>query len=526
MSTTAKAGRVSIAVFGSRILGLVREAVFAHLFGAGMASDAFRAAFKIPNLLRDLFAEGALSTAFVTTFSKKLEKEGDAPAWRLANLVFTFQFLVLLVLTGLGIAFAPRVVWLIAGGMAPETSNLAAQLARVMFPFIMLVSAAAVMMGLLNAKGRFGLPAAASMFFNLGSILAGVLCGWLIDPNFGINAIFGMAIGVLVGGALQLGVQVPAALRAGFRFHWAWDTKDEGFRDVLRLLGPAVIGASAVQVNVLVNTNFASQVGTGAISWLEYAFRLMQFPIGLLGVAIATVTLPLVSRDAARSDLGAFRGNLARSVRLVFALTIPAAAGLALLAEPIIALVFERGGRFVASDTAATALALRAYSVGLAGYAAIKVLAPGFYALGRPEVPLRVSLFGIVLNAGMNAVMLFVFHMGHAGLALSTSLVALLNFAQLAFAMRTQLGGFGGRLLAGTFLRVGAATALMGAVICGLDTMLLPPAGGLLGEAARTLGLVGAGGLCYLGGAWMLRVRELDDLFAMAGKLAARFRGR
>ena len=282
MSTARKAGKISLAVFGSRILGLIRESVFAHFFGAGMASDAFRAAFKIPNLLRDLFAEGALSTAFVATFTKTIHKEGDAKGWHLANLVFTAQFLFLLIIVGIGIFFAPAIVEVIGGPLNVETKQLAIVLTRVMFPFIMLVSAAAVIMGLLNAKGRFGLPASASMFFNLGSIVAGVGFAYWIDPTFGEKSIYGMALGVLVGGALQFLVQVPAALKLGFRFQGVLDFKNEKFLEVIRLLGPAVLGASAVQINVLINTRFAAEVGTGAISWLEYAFRSFLFQVFLI----------------------------------------------------------------------------------------------------------------------------------------------------------------------------------------------------------------------------------------------------
>lgn len=467
MSTARKAGKISLAVFGSRILGLVRESVFAHFFGAGMASDAFRAAFKIPNLLRDLFAEGALSSAFVTTFSKTIHKDGDAKGWQLANLVFTAQFLFLLMIVGLGILFAPGIVELIGGPLNLETKQLAIGLTRVMFPFIMLVSAAAVMMGLLNAKGHFGLPASASMFFNLGSIVAGIIFAYLIDPKLGPKSIYGMAFGVLVGGALQFLVQVPSSLKLGFRFRPALSFRNKNFLEVVHLLGPAVLGTSAVQINVLINTRFAAEVGTGAISWLEYAFRLMQFPIGLLGVAIATVTLPQISRDIAENNHKNFRENLAKSLRLTLVLTLPAAVGLAMLAEPLIALLYERG-RFTFHDTQQTALALQAYTVGLAGYAAIKVITPAFYALGDAKVPVRVSLFGIFLNFGLNFLTVKMLHWGHAGLALGTSCVALLNFFQLFWAMRYKLKGLEGSLFFQTLGKTLLASVGMGIIVWGV----------------------------------------------------------
>lgn len=508
MSTAFKAGKISLAVFGSRVLGLVRESVFAHFFGAGMASDAFRAAFKIPNLLRDLFAEGALSTAFVATFSKTLEKEGDEKGWRLANLVFTAQFIFLFLLVLLGVAFAPWIVELIGAPLSPETKNLATGLTRVMFPFIMLVSAAAVMMGLLNAKGRFGLPASASMFFNLGSIVAGLGLAYLMDPTFGTRAIYGMALGVLVGGALQFWVQVPAAWRLGFRFRWLWDFCDNRFLEVMRLLGPAVLGASAVQINVLVNTRFAAEVGEGAISWLEYAFRLMQFPIGLLGVAIATVTLPQVARNAALNDQSNFRKNLAKSLRLTFTLTIPAAVGLAVIAESLVALLYERG-KFTFLDTLQTARALQAYAVGLAGYAAIKVIVPAFYALGDAKVPLRVSGFGVVLNLCLNYLAVKIFQWGHAGLALATSSVALLNFFQLTYAMRTRLKRLEGKRLSVTLVKTVVASAGMGVIVWAIQ-FFFPGWGSFL----KVMVGVGLGVISFIIFAKLLRIEETEEIWS------------
>jgi putative peptidoglycan lipid II flippase len=522
-STARKAGKVSAAIFGSRILGLVREAVFAHLFGAGAASDAFRAAFKIPNLLRDLFAEGALSSAFVTTFTKTLESRGSPAAWRLANLTFTALTCALTLIVLLGILGAPWLVELLGGPLPAPTKALAIGLTRVMFPFILLVSAAAIMMGLLNAHHRFGLPASASMFFNLGSILVGVGCAWCLDPHFGPSAIYGMAIGVLAGGALQFLIQVPAAYRLGFRFTPAWEPRNDGFRAILRLLGPAVIGASAVQINVLVNTRFAAEVGPGAISWLEYAFRLMQFPIGLLGVAIATVTLPAVSRDAARADVPAFRNNLGRSVRLALALTIPAAAGLAVLSEPIIRLIYERG-RFSPTDTLATAAALQAYALGLPGYAAIKVLSPAFYALDDPKTPLRVSLLGIFINFGLNYSFVRIFHWDQAGLALGTSMVAILNFTQLSWAMRRRLDRFEGRALASLIARTLLCAAAMGYAVHSLIAWLEPWRTSFLHNLLFTLLGVAVGMIVFLAGAQLLRITEVTDISAAIYKKIVRLR--
>src|SRR5206468_3825476 len=309
MSTRAT-GVVGIAILSSRLLGLIRETVFAGLFGAGKNLDAFLMAFRLPNLLRDLFAEGALSTAFITTFSKKIAIEGDQSAWRLANKVATLTAVFMSAVTVLGIVFAPQLVDLLTwGSWSADTVSfgdtlvsktaLTILLTRIMWPFMLLVSLAALVMGMLNAKHVFGPPAMASSYFNLGSIIAGVAIGYWLDPRFGARSLVGLAIGTLVGGAWQLVGQFPSLWHVGYKFHADFHWRDEGVRTVLTLMGPAVIAASAVQVNVLINSGFAASLGNGPVSWLNIAFRLMQLPLGIFGVAIGTVTLPLVSKSAA-----------------------------------------------------------------------------------------------------------------------------------------------------------------------------------------------------------------------------------
>ncbi|HEY0803008.1 MAG TPA: murein biosynthesis integral membrane protein MurJ, partial [Steroidobacteraceae bacterium] len=289
---TKAAGIIGLAVMCSRLLGLLREQIFAALFGGGLAMDAFTAAFRIPNLLRDLFAEGALSTAFVTTFSKTIARGGDGEAWRLANKVATATAMVLGLICVLGMLFSNELVALLAPGFDHDKALLTAHLTRIMFPFILLVSLAALVMGMLNAKNVFGMPAMASSFFNIGSIIGGVSLGFWIDPHFGPRALIGLAFATVIGGGLQLAVQLPALARLGYRFrpdiHW----RDPGVKAILLLMGPAVIAASTVQFNVLVNSMFASTLGDGAIFWLAIAFRLVQLPLGLFGVALGTVTLP------------------------------------------------------------------------------------------------------------------------------------------------------------------------------------------------------------------------------------------
>src|SRR5262245_13342890 len=495
-----RAGIVSAAVFLSRILGLVREQTFAMFFGAGRELDAFVTAFRIPNLLRDLFAEGALSAAFVTTITQRLECDGEAAAWRLANLVVNGLALVVGGLTLLGIWFAPTLVSAIAPGFAdiPGKAELTVGLTRIMFPFILLVALAAVAMGILNTRHIFGIPAAASAFFNLGSVVGGLLAAaWLApgyigpiltalrhhavphpDPALAARAMAGMAIGTLVGGLLQLLVQMPSLRGVGFRYRPLLSFSDPGLRQVLRLMGPATIGAAAVQVNVFVNNNFASYLGDGPVSWLNVAFRFMQLPIGLFGVAIGTVTLPVVSRYGARGDRAALAATVGQSLELVALLCVPAAAALAVFGVPVIGLVYEHG-RFTAGDTTAAAHALAGYAIGLAGYAGIKVLAPTFYALDDARVPALVSLLSIATNYLLNWMFVRKLGFGHVGLAFATSAVALGNFALLYVILRRRIGRFGTHG-PGTLWRIALATLVMIGAAWGADVALagaLPHAG-------------------------------------------------
>ncbi|QSR89504.1 murein biosynthesis integral membrane protein MurJ [Methylacidiphilum caldifontis] len=436
---TGKAfGVVGIAVAASRLLGLVRELVFASLFGAGALLDAFLAAFQIPNLLRDLFAEGALSTAFTTVFSKTVEIEGNRRAFLLANRLFSVLFVFLLFVSLLGIILAPILVEITNFGFhkIPGKFELTVQLTRLMFPFILFVSLAALVMGLLNAYHIFGLPASASSAFNFSSILFGVLFAYLFDPqqnifhpHFGPSSLYGISLGVLLGGLVQLCIQFLAFPQIGFRYSWDFNTTDPKLLEIWNLLWPTMIAGAAIQINVLINGMFASEIN-GARSWLNCAFRLMQLPIGIFGVAIATVTLPSVSKQNARQDHLAFSQTLESSLRLAFFFTLPAALGLIFLSDPIIALIYQHG-RFSPFDTRQTAYALKAYAIGLCGYAGIKVLTPCFSALNKPQVPLRVTLIGIGINLLSNITLVKVFSMGHVGLATTTSLVSLVNFIQL-----------------------------------------------------------------------------------------------
>jgi putative peptidoglycan lipid II flippase len=457
---------VSVAVFMSRITGLVRESIMSRLFGAGVVMDAFNLGFRIPNLTRDLFAEGALSSAFVPTFTEYLTTRSRKEAAELANLVATALIIVVGSICALGVIFAPVLVTVLATGFRSDPAKfaLAVVMTRIMFPFLLLVALAAQAMGVLNACNQFFVPAMASTFFNIGSVAFGLLIGYGLGPRVGISHIEGMAIGVVLGGALQLSWQIPSLRKSGFRFRPGFHWKHPGLVHILQMMGPAILGNAATQINVMVNTNFASQLGNGPVSWLSYAFRFMQLPLGLFGVAIASATLPAVSRSAAARNYEEFRRTLSRSLGMIFLLTIPSSVGLHILGPSIIGAVYQ-GGRFHVSDTYQTATALSCYAVGLAGYAALKVISPSFYALGDARTPMYISLVSILVNLGAAYALTRYTSLGHAGLALSTSAVATFGFLAQFWMIRGRIGGIYGRHLGASVVRIFAASAAMGAGI-------------------------------------------------------------
>lgn len=547
--STRAAGVVGIAVLCSRVLGLVRELVFAAIFGAGRSLDAFLVAFRTPNLLRDLFAEGALSTAFVTTFSKKMATEGDEPAWRLASKMATLVAVFMSLVVIGGVLLAPLIVRALAPGffLEPGKGELTVQLAQIMYPFILLVSLAALVMGMLNAKHVFGVPAMASSFFNIGSIAGGLAMSWWLAPEFierslelvlhpsaaalaattaapgAPQALVGLAIGTLIGGFLQLVVQIPSLWKVGYRFRPDFMWRDPGVRQVLTLMGPAVIAAGAVQVNVMVNGIFASYLGNGPVSWLQIAFRLMQLPLGIFGVAIATVTLPLVSRSAALGNTAEFRSILARGMRLALLLTIPSAIGLIFLAEPIISIIYQRG-RFTAEMATQTAGALQFYAIGLVSYSALKVLTPAFYAIDKKNVPMLVSFLSIATNLLLNWIFTFRLGWGHRGLAFSTGLVATINFAILYALMRRHTHRLETRHMLATVCKLALAGAALALVCWGANEWLLAEWSDLrfLEKIVRLTGAIVAGAAVYFAIAWATGVEEMNDAMAMARRIARR----
>jgi putative peptidoglycan lipid II flippase len=525
---TRSAGTVSVGVMVSRVLGLVREQVLAYLFSARFGLDAFYAAFRIPNLLRDMFGEGALSKAFVSTFAEIEEKEGREAALRLVNVVGNALVVLVGTLMILGIVYADVIVDLALPGKGFDVAfppgegfgyatkrDLTIGLTRVMFPFIVLVSVAALVMGVLNARGRFLVPALASSFFNVGSVAVG-LVGYALAPRLGLHPTMGMAFGVVAGGALQLLWQLPSLVALGYRYRPVFAFRDPWLYKVARLFGPGAIVASTVQVNVLVNQYFASQ-GEGWLSWITQSFRILHLPIGLVGVAISSATLPTLSRAVALGDREEFRETFSHASRLVILFTVPATVGLLALAEPIVRLIFQQG-RFGPEDTLQVAGALRCYALGLISFAAVKIVTDGFYAIQDIRPPMVVSLISMASNAVLN--WLFVVELGldHRGLALATSgtMTISLVLLWLVFRRRSRLGRLDGRRVATTFVKTAVASAVMGTgslfVFQALD--------GRFGHDAIWSRLLQVGAaiataiVVYYGGCRLLRVRELDHALA------------
>lgn len=523
------AGIVGLAVMGSRILGLVREVVIAGMFNAGKCLDSFLAAFQIPNLLRDLFAEGALSTAFTTVFSKTVEKEDERTAWHLASLLFTSLILLMGLICVVGIVASPLLVQITNFGFhqVPGKFELTVRLTRMLFPFIILVSLASVVMGILNARHIFGLPASASTVFNLVSVVSSVILAYVFEPqpdwrhpHFGEPALRGVALGVMLGGLAQLGIQLPALWRLGFRFKWELNLRDPRLRQVWALAWPSMIAGAAIQVNVLINGMFASEID-GARSWLNCAFRMMQFPIGIFGVAIATVTLPAVARLHARGEMAEAGKTIEEALRLALFMTLPAAVGLAVLAPEIIQVIYQHG-KFTADSTAATAAALRAYAVGLAAYAAIKVLTPCFYALDRRRTPLNVSLVGIGLCIILNFILVKLFNMGHVGLAATTGCLALFNVAQLAFYLKRDVHFGTWRTWARFGAIVGFSAAACGATAWLLKNWLAGYTGNFTLLVLALLIEITAAGLVYFGLTLAFRIHETHYLISVIRRKWAR----
>jgi putative peptidoglycan lipid II flippase len=509
------AGLISIATMASRLLGVVRETVLASLFGAsgGPAMDAFNVAFRVPNLVRDLFAEGAMTAAFVPTFSRTLATHGREAAWRLGNLVINALLVVTGTLVVIGILFAEPVTRLMAWGdefrSVPGKLELTTQLTRIMMPFLPTIAVAVAMMGMLNSLHRFFVPALSPAMFNVATIV----CAFALVPYMpavGLPPIAGIAIAAVLGGIGQILVQWPSLAREGFRYRPLLDFKDPGVREILRLMGPGTLGLAAVQINVVINTALASTQEQGAVSFLQYAFRLMYLPIGLFGVSIASAALPDISRQAGDADKSAMRSTIAAGLRMMLMLNVPATIGLIVLARPIIEFLLEYRA-FTSHDSAATAAALMFYAPGLIGYSAVKIASPSFYALGEARTPVIVSMASVGLNLVLNLLLVQV--LGYRGLALGTAISALFNAVMLLYFLQRRLGGLEARRITIVFVKILLASVLMGAAAYFVAVWLygVLPGNGWYVRGIRVFTAIGVGVNVLLVSARLLGIEELSQ---------------
>lgn len=491
--------------FLSRILGFVRDTLVARVFGAGIATDAFFTAFKIPNLLRRLFAEGAFSQAFVPVLAEYKTKRGEEATRELVNHVASALSLVLLAVSVIGVLAAPWVVVLTAPGFqaTPDKFALTVALLRITFPYILFISLASLAGAVLNTYGKFSVPAFTPTLLNVSFIVASLFLVPYFHPP-----IMALAWAVAIGGILQLAYQLPYLVRIGFRVRFRLDFHDEGVWRILRLMGPAIFGVSIAQISLVINTIFASYLASGSVSWLYYADRLMEFPTGVLGAALGTILLPSLSKSYSDNHHDEYSQLMDWGLRLTLLLALPAAAALAVLAIPLVCGLFYYGA-FKAHDVWMTQQALMAYSLGLLGLILVKVLAPGFYARQNIKTPVKIAIFTLLATQLMN--LMFIWKLQHAGLALSIGLGACLNAGLLFYHLRKS-NVFQPQPGWGIFLlRVMAAVAVMALVLH--YAMISNDFWFHLAAKKRLiylLGLVGIGAASYFSALWLFGINPRD----------------
>ena len=492
------AGVVGAATFLSRILGFVRDAVIAWYFGAGQNSDVFIAAFRIPNLLRKLFGEGAISNAFVPVLTDYIAKDGQEEAFGLARSALWILSILLAVVSIGGVIMAPLIVKVIAPGFAGAAGKipLTTTLTRIMFPYIFFIGLVALCMGILNAFGKFAAPALSPVLLNLAMIAAVFfLCPHLSRP------ILGLAVGVIIGGALQLLVQLPAMIGKGFVLWRKTELFHPGLKVFSRLLPPVILGGAVYQINVLVGTLLGSFLKEGSVTYLYFADRLVQFPLGIFAIAAATAVLPSLSRQATSNDLEALKDTFGHALRLTLFFTIPSMVGLIVLRVSIITLLFKRG-EFSWQATQLTAWALLYYAIGLWAFAAVRIVAATFFALKDTRTPMIMASVSILANILFGTLLMG--PLAHAGLALATSLASALNLGLLLYALHVRLGSLEWRGILDSAARTMVCAAIMGAVVWAAARVLIPVEGGnfsgLLAGLAGCLfiGLIVFGLCCYL----------------------------
>lgn len=455
---TRAATEVSLATGISRILGFVRDVLLAKLFGATGLTDAFFVAYRVPNLLRELFAEGAVSAGFVPVFTEYKSKHGSEEAKRLAGVVFAFLFSVLMVICLLGILFAPFITSLIAPGFINDDDKftLTIKLIRIMFPFLLFISLSALCMGVLNSLRSFFIPALAPAFFNL-AIIASAL---FLAPGFHVP-ILAIGLGVTIGGAFQYGVQIMDLSKRNFSFKPVFSFSHPGLKRIFILVLPVVAAIAATQVNVFIGNIFATYLPEGSATYLYYGIRLVLLPIGIFGVAMSTAILPSMSEQSAKGDIDGLRETFSFSLRLVFFMSLPAMAGLMALSYPIVNLLFQRG-EFTFEATKGTVYALSFYSMGLWAFVGSKVVRTPFYSMQDTKTPLKVAVFSVAINILCSLILIG--PLKHGGLALALSIATSVNFIILFVLLRKKLGRVDGRRILRSFIKTSLASSVMGIV--------------------------------------------------------------
>ncbi|MDA3898262.1 MAG: murein biosynthesis integral membrane protein MurJ [Desulfobacteraceae bacterium] len=451
---TKAAGIIGIFTLASRILGFIRDMVIAWFFGAGLLSDAFFVAFRLPNLFRRLFGEGSLTVAFIPVFSEHISKYGKEEAFQMARSAVRMLSVILVIIILIGIITAPGIVRIMAPGFTGAQFSTTVTLTQIMFPYIFFICLVALSMGILNVLGHFAAPALAPVFLNL-SIITAVL---FISPHLS-DPIIGLAIGVLIGGILQLLLQLPFLVHKGFYFWQKAGFYHPGLKSIGHMMLPAVFGAAVYQINMLVSTLLASFLPEGSVSYLYYADRLVQFPLGIFAISMSVAILPSLSRQAESKDMHALTDTFSYAIKLIFFITIPAMTGLIILRHPIVALLFERGA-FDPVSSKLTADALLYFSLGLWAFSAVRIVVPTFYALQDTKTPVKIAAISVLAN--MVLCLALMKPLAHAGLALAASLSSILNFILLILALRNKLGALGGKKIIESISKSVICSSVMG----------------------------------------------------------------
>lgn len=490
---TRAAGSVGLATLISRLFGYIRDMIIADLFGARAAADAFFVAFRIPNLLRRFTAEGALTAAFIPVYTEALERDGRLGAFPIISNLLTILTAILAILTAGGVIFAPWIVKLIAPGFTHDQDiyELTTLLTRIMFPYLLVISIAATLMAALNSMGRFFIPAIAPALLNI-SIIA---CALLLYDMFD-EPVMALAVGVVIGGALQMAVQIPSLIRLGYRYIPSFDLKDAATRKIATLMIPAAFGMAVAEINVFVDTVLASLLPEGSISYLFYGNRLVQFPLGVFGVAVGIAALPTMSAEVAKGNAGKLVELLSHSMRLILFVSVPSTIGLIILADPIINTLFERG-RFDETARAGAALALTLYAVGLVAFAGVKVTVSAFYSLQDTSTPTRVAAWCMALNVALN--LLLMGPLQHGGLALATSIASMANILALLWLLRKRLGSIDGYNIARSGAVMLTASVIMGGAVFGYTAQFYRYSDVLTTKAFHLFSAIGIGILVYMG---------------------------